>query len=61
VKIAVTSTVLFDVQDDRSVEQVRDHFLRSNQVAIGIPMVTLTGLHYVMLAIHDFNVSRANQ
>lgn len=62
-KIAVTSTVLFEVpnDDDRTVELIAQHFRVSNDVAIGIPMVTLSGQQYVMLEIERFDVERRRE
>lgn len=54
-KVAVTSTVLFEVPE-QSVEQLARDFRRANEVAIGRPMQTVTGSVYTMLAIERLDV-----
>lgn len=54
-KVAVTSTVLFDVRD-QPLEQVARDFRRANELAIGRPLQTVTGQVYTMLAIERLEV-----
>jgi hypothetical protein len=62
VRIAVTSTVIFDVPDEgRSVGEIRDRLYDAHQVAIGEPMQTLTGQHYVLRRIERLEVERRRE
>ena len=54
-KIAVTSTVLFEVPE-QPVAQIARYFRLANEVAIGHPMRTVTGQLYTMLAIAQLDV-----
>ncbi len=56
-KVAVTSTVVFEVPDDGStLEQIRQRFYAANVYAIGRQWVTISGLEWVMLKIESFKV-----
>lgn len=54
-KIAVTSTVLFEV-NEQPLDQIARDFRRANEIAIGRPMQTITGQVYTMLAIEQLLV-----
>lgn len=54
-KIAVTSTVLFEVPE-QPLDQIAHNFRRANELALGTPLRTVTGQLYVMLAIESFEV-----
>jgi ribosomal protein L37AE/L43A len=54
-KVAVTSTVLFDVPE-QPVDQVARAFRRANEIAIGVPMRTVFGQVYTMRAIEQLIV-----
>jgi len=56
-KIAVTSTVVFEVNDEPLEDVARD-FRAANELALGRPMQTLTGQTYLLLAIERFEVER---
>jgi hypothetical protein len=59
VRIAVTSTVIFDVPDDgRSVGEIRDRLYDAHLVARGHPMQTVTGQAYVLRQIERLVVER---
>lgn len=58
-KIAVTSTVLFDVAE-QSLDQIARDFRRANELIIGVPMKTVTGQLYIMTAIVLFQVTDAS-
>jgi hypothetical protein len=57
-RIAVTSTVVFDVPDGRSVGEIRNRLYEAHAVAIGKPMQTLTGQEYVLQVIERLDVER---
>lgn len=54
-RVAITSTLIFDVPEDR-LEDIARRFREANEVAIGTPMITLTGQHWVMVKIEAFTV-----
>lgn len=54
-KIAIVSTVLFEVPD-QPLEQFARDFRRANELAIGRVLQTATGQRYTMLAIERFDV-----
>jgi hypothetical protein len=54
-KIAVTSTILFEVLE-QPLDAIARDLRRANEIAIGRPMRTLTGQVYTMLAIAQLDV-----
>lgn len=56
-RVAVTSTVIFDVPDG-DLEATKGHFKAANIWAIGKPMETVTGQVYVMRAIERLDIER---
>jgi hypothetical protein len=59
-KVAVTSTVLFEVPAGTTIERIARDFRRANEIAIGHPMRTVTGQTYTMLAIERLDVRRVD-
>lgn len=57
-RIAVTSTVVFDVPDPRPVDEIRQAFYDAHALVIGRPMETLTGQRYILRAIESLTVTR---
>jgi hypothetical protein len=56
-RIAVTSTVIFDVPDDhRTVREIRDRFYDAHHDVIGRPMETANGQYYVLRSIESLEV-----
>jgi len=62
-KVAVTSTVVFEVPDDgSSLETIRQRFYAANVYAIGrTHFITISGQPWVMVKIEDFKVERRDQ
>lgn len=62
-RIAVTSTVVFDVPepDGHPVTEIRQRFYGAHVLYIGIPMETVTGQPYVLRAIERLEVERRDQ
>jgi hypothetical protein len=56
-RVAVTSTVIFEVPDD-DVEATRRRFLEANEWAIGKMMTTVSGQLWIMRAIERLEVER---
>jgi hypothetical protein len=56
-RVAVTSTVIFDVPED-DLETVRRRFRDANRLAVGIPNENLAGQVYVMVALERIEIER---
>lgn len=57
-RVTVTAVVEFDVPDN-PIEEIAQRFRQAHDMMIGIPMQTVTGQYYVVLAIHRLDVQRA--
>jgi hypothetical protein len=57
-RIAVTSTVVFDVPDEDDLEALRQRFYDAHVFAIGKPMQTVTGQPWIMRAIERLEIGR---
>ena len=59
-KVAVISTVVFEVPDETPVAILRERFRRAHVAAIGIPMQTAAdpSQHYILRAIDHLEVVR---
>lgn len=57
-RVAVTSTVIFDVPSDRSVAEIQRRFLEAHEAVIGQPLETLTGQVYVLRRVERLEVVR---
>jgi len=57
-RIAVTSTVIFDVPEGSTLREMKERFLLANRVAIGQPMFTVTGQPHVMRDIERLEIER---
>ena len=60
-RLAVTSTVILDVPDDRpsgrtSLTEIREQIYRAHVSVIGNPMVNVAGLPYTIVAIRSLDV-----
>jgi hypothetical protein len=57
-KVAVLSTVIFEVPDGSTLYDIRERFLRAHQIAVDQPMETLTGQPYVLRGIERLEVEK---
>lgn len=56
-RVAVTSTVVFDVPDEgRTLGEIRDRFYEAHQAIVGEPMETLTGQRWILRAIERLEI-----
>lgn len=55
-RIAVTSTVIFEVPEGRTTNEIKVRFLEAHLAVIGRPMETLTGQPYVLRSITRLDV-----
>jgi len=59
VRVAVASTMIFDVPDDgSSIETIGQRFKLAHTLYLGIPMETVTGQLWTLRAIEHFAVTR---
>lgn len=56
-RVAVTSTVVFDVPAD-DLERIKARFYEANVWAVGKPFETVSGQPWVMHAIERFEIER---